>query len=142
MRQLIVNADDFGFTRGVNAGIVRAFSAGILTSTTIMANGPAFEDAVELALTNPSLHVGCHLALVGGRPSAPPHAVPSLIDAAGDMPPTLTQLVVRLAAGRVRIADIEREFRAQIERVLGAGIKPSHLDTHKHTHIYPPVMIS
>jgi len=140
MRQLIVNADDFGFTPGVNAGILRAFSAGILTSTTIMANGPAFEDAVELALKNPSLPVGCHLSLVGGRPSAPAHSVPSLIDAAGEMPATLTRLVIGLAAGRVRIADIEREFRAQIERILVAGIRPSHLDTHKHTHIYPPVM--
>jgi hopanoid biosynthesis associated protein HpnK len=140
MRQLIVNADDFGFTRGVNAGILRAFSAGILTSTTIMATGPAFEDAVELALTNPSLPVGCHLALIGGRPSAPPQTVASLIDAAGNMPATLTQLVLRLVAGRVRVADIEHEFRSQIERVLVAGIKPSHLDTHKHTHVYPPVM--
>src|SRR4029079_11030853 len=116
MKQLIVNADDFGFTRGVNAGIVRAFSAEILTSTTIMANGPAFEDAVELALKNPELPVGCHLALVGGRPTAPPQTVPSLIDREGNMPATLTRLVINLISGRVRIAEIEREFRAQIER--------------------------
>jgi predicted glycoside hydrolase/deacetylase ChbG (UPF0249 family) len=105
-----------------------------------MANGPAFEDAVELALKNPELPVGCHLALVGGKPTAPPQTVPSLIDLAGNMPATLTRLVINLISGRVRVAEIEREFRAQIERVLGSGIKPSHLDTHKHTHIYPPVM--
>ena len=140
MKQLIVNADDFGFTRGVNAGIVRAFSVGILTSTTIMANGPAFGDAVELALNNPALSVGCHLALVGGRPIAPPQTVPSLIDAAGNMPATLGHLLIKLVARRVQIKDIEREFQSQIERILAVGIKPTHLDTHKHTHIYPPVM--
>ncbi|PYT08364.1 MAG: hypothetical protein DMF60_04915 [Acidobacteria bacterium] len=66
MKRLIVNADDFGFTRGVNRAVVRAFKSGIVTSTTIMANGEAFEDAVQLALANPGLGVGCHLAVVGG----------------------------------------------------------------------------
>ena len=66
MKKLIVNADDFGFTRGVNAGIARAFKSGVLTSATIMANGDAFEDAIEIARANPDLGIGCHLAVVGG----------------------------------------------------------------------------
>jgi predicted glycoside hydrolase/deacetylase ChbG (UPF0249 family) len=73
MRRLIVNADDFGFTRGVNAGIVEACQQGILRSTTLMANGLAFEDAVERALGAPELDVGCHLVLIGGRATVPPH---------------------------------------------------------------------
>ena len=70
MKRLIVNADDFGFTKGVNTGIMRAYETGIVTSTTIMANGEAFEDAVDLARANPGLGVGCHLVVVGGRPTA------------------------------------------------------------------------
>ncbi len=140
MKRLIINADDFGFTPGVNAGIVRAFQEGILTSTTIMANGEAFDDAVTLALANPGLGVGCHLAVVGGRPVAPTREVASLVDENGFMPATLTQLMMKMARGAVQTTDIEREFRAQIERVVKAGIKPSHLDTHKHTHMHPRVM--
>src|ERR1700704_4427871 len=101
MKSLIVNADDFGFTRGVNAGIIRAFKSGIVTSTTIMANGGAFEDAVSLALANPELGVGCHLAIVGGRPVASPSKIPSLIDRNGALPATLTKLVIKIARGRV-----------------------------------------
>ena len=139
MKRLIVNADDFGFTRGVNQGIVRAFKEGIVTSATIMANGNAFEDAARLARDNPELSVGCHLALVGGLPLAPPSEISSLVDANGALPPSLTHLAIRLSFGRVRREHVEREFEAQIERVLQAGITPSHLDTHKHSHSQPLV---
>lgn len=140
MKRLIVNADDFGFTRGVNAGIVRAFKEGILTSATLMANGEAFTEAVALARANPGLGVGCHLAAVGGRPVAPAREVASLVDNDGQLPRTLTALMKKLVRGKVRVEDIEREFRAQIERVLQAGITPTHLDSHKHSHTQPVVM--
>ncbi|HLG17956.1 MAG TPA: ChbG/HpnK family deacetylase [Blastocatellia bacterium] len=140
MRRLIINADDFGFTRSVNAGIVRAFREGIVTSTTILANGDAFEDAAEYARTNPGLGVGCHLSLVGGRPVAPPADVPSLVDERGMMPGSLARLMIELARGVVRNDDIERELGAQIQRVIDAGISPTHLDTHKHSHVHPRVM--
>jgi len=140
MKRLIVNADDFGFTRGVNVGIVRAYKTGIVTSTTIMANGDAFEDAVELARANPGLGVGCHLAVVGGRPVARPSEVRSLVDGEGVLPATLTQLVIKLARGSVSTDEIVREFRSQLERVTLTGIKPTHLDTHKHSHTHPQVM--
>lgn len=139
MKRLIVNADDFGFTRGVNAGIVRAFKTGIVTSATIMANGEAFEDAIELARANPGLGVGCHLAIVGERAVAPASDVRSLAPD-GALPATLTQLVIKLARGLVSTEEIVREFRAQIERAMNAGIKLTHLDTHKHSHTYPQVM--
>jgi chitin disaccharide deacetylase len=120
-KRLIVNADDFGFTRDVNRGIIEAHRAGILTATTLMANGAAFEDAVKLARETPSLDVGAHLTLVGGP----------------GQPPTVTALLAAMARGRVRVYD---EFAAQVSRIMDAGIAPTHLDTHKHTHVLPNVL--
>lgn len=140
-KKLIVNADDFGYTRGVNAGIIRAFQEGIVTSTTLMANGAAFEDAVKQAREHSGLRVGCHLVLVGGeRAVAPSKEVASLVDGAGRLPESLPALVGKLIFGSLWRAVIEREFRAQIEKVMKAGIVPTHLDSHKHTHLLPRVM--
>jgi len=140
MKSLILNADDFGMTRGVNEGIIRAHGEGVLTSTTLMANGPAFEDAVERAKANPSLGVGCHLVLVGGKAIAPREEIPSLADAQGRLPESLAAFVARVSSGMVSEKEIGRELRAQIEKIRAAGIKPSHVDTHKHTHAHPRVM--
>jgi chitin disaccharide deacetylase len=84
--------------------------------------------------------VGCHLVLVGGRSVAPPEQVLSLVDDGGLLPQTLPKFVAKVSAGLIRPRHIERELRAQIEKIRGAGIKPSHLDTHKHTHAHPRVM--
>jgi hopanoid biosynthesis associated protein HpnK len=140
MKELILNADDFGMTRGVNEGIIRAYREGTLTSTTLMANGEAFDDAVERARANPELGVGCHLVLVGGKCVAPKESVPSLLDADGNLPESLPLFVARISSGLIRAEEIERELRAQIAKVRAAGIEPSHLDTHKHTHAHPRVM--
>jgi chitin disaccharide deacetylase len=140
MKYLIVNADDFGFTRGVNEGIALAFKSGILTSTTIMANGDAFAEAVDVARANPALGVGCHLALVGGRPVAPARDVASLVERDGTLPATLTRLMTKLAGRSLKDEDIEGELRAQVQRVVAAGITPSHFDSHKHSHTHPRVM--
>jgi predicted glycoside hydrolase/deacetylase ChbG (UPF0249 family) len=121
VRKLVVNADDFGFTRDVNQGIVEAHQRGILTATTLMATGAAFDDAVRLARENPQLDIGCHLVLVG----QPPY------------PPTLTKLIPALLRGRIQIYE---ELSAQVRRIQDAGLKPTHLDTHKHTHLLPPVL--
>ena len=121
MKRLVVNADDFGFTRDVNEGILEAHCRGILTATTLMATGEAFEHAVQLARENPSLDVGCHLVLVG----APP------------LPRTVLELTRALAAGRIKVFD---ELIAQVRCILDAGLRPTHLDTHKHTHLLPPVL--
>jgi chitin disaccharide deacetylase len=127
-------------TRGVNRGIVRSHEEGIVTSTTIMANGDAFQDAVELARTCPTLGVGLHIVLVGGRAVGPANEIGALTDRNGELPRTLSSLLRKSLARVVSRQQIEREIRAQVERVLAAGIHPSHLDTHKHTHMYPPVM--
>ena len=142
MRDLILNADDFGLTSGVNQGIIQAHREGILSSATLMANGPAFEDAVARAHQNPSLGVGVHLVLVGGRPVAPPELIASLLDGGGNLPRGLPALVAGVTAGLIRPEHMQKELRAQIEKVRAAGIEPTHLDTHKHTHAHPRVMES
>jgi len=126
LKRLIINADDFGFTRDVNAGIVHAHRQGVLTSTTLMANGDAFEDAVRLARQTPSLDIGCHLVLVQGRSLVTGRALP-------ERPRELLMLLAR------RQIDVYAELRAQIETILRAGIRPTHLDSHKHTHIVPGI---
>lgn len=128
MKRLVVNADDFGFTRDVNEGIVEAHTRGILTSTTLMANGAAFDDAVGLADAYPTLDIGCHLVLVGGASVLPPH---------DRLPGSVTDLLAALASRRLRIYE---ELKAQVIKILNAGISPTHLDTHKHTHLAPPVL--
>lgn len=140
MKNLVLNADDFGLTLGVNEGIIRAHREGILTSTTLMANAPAFEDAVRRAHENPSLGVGVHLVLIGGHPVAPPAEVPSLVDSEGQLPRSLPNFVSRVTSGTIRREHMEKELRAQIERVQAAGISPTHVDSHKHTHAHPRVM--
>lgn len=140
MRDLILNADDFGLTLGVNEGIIRAHRDGILTSTTLMANAPAFDDAVRRARENAGLGVGVHLVLVGGPPIAPQQAIESLIDERGQLPQSLPNFVARVTSGRIRREHIERELRAQIDKIRAAGIEPTHLDSHKHTHAHPRVM--
>jgi hopanoid biosynthesis associated protein HpnK len=136
MKQVILNADDFGLTRGVNEGIIRAHREGILTSATLMANGPAFDDAIERAKANPQLGIGCHLVLSGGVAVAPREKIPSLAGPNGALPESLAALVVRVTSGSLRTGDIETEIR----RVQAAGVCVSHLDTHKHTHTHPRVM--
>jgi predicted glycoside hydrolase/deacetylase ChbG (UPF0249 family) len=126
LKRLIINADDFGFTRDVNAGIVEAHRHGVLTSTTLMANGSAFEDAVRLARETPSLDIGCHLVLVQG---------PSLVSGR-ELPETPGGVIAALLARRL---DVYGELRAQIQRILDAGLRPTHLDSHKHTHIVPAI---
>ncbi|HTS10784.1 MAG TPA: ChbG/HpnK family deacetylase [Candidatus Limnocylindrales bacterium] len=140
MKELILNADDFGLTCGVNEAIVRAHREGSLTSATLMANAAAFDNAVSRALANPSLGVGCHLVLVGGHSVAQPEEVPSLVDSEGNLPASLGAFVARLSSGLIREREIEREMRAQIEKIRAAGIEPTHLDTHKHTHAHPMTM--
>jgi len=112
-KQLIVTADDFGLTDGVNRAVVRAHREGVVTSASLMVNSPAFESAVELARQNPSLDIGLHLDLTN-KPFA--------------------------LAVRPRKLDLEREVRTQIEKALGTGLDITHLDGHKHVHVIPAVL--
>lgn len=143
MRRLIVNADDFGFTVGVNRAIVEAHTRGIVTSSTLMANGCAFEDAVELAKTIPSLGIGCHVVLIDGEPVLDGEKLPTLTTTrnhAHEFRNGLKSFAARALVGNFNAAAIEAEAAAQIGKIQSAGIVVSHVDTHKHTHLFPAVL--
>ena len=134
--RLIVNADDFGISEAVNRGIVEAHDRGIVTSTSLMAVGPAFEHAADLARSRPRLAVGVHLTLTEQRPMT---AALGFATADGTFPPHATQLLRQTLRKQVPLPDVRRELDAQIERVRAAGIAISHLDGHQHVHVLPGV---
>ncbi len=142
MRRLIVNADDFGFTAGINRAIVEAHTRGIVTSSTLMVKGPAFEDAVRLAKTVPRLSVGCHVVLIDGEPVVDPGKLPSLTSpkTAGRFRDGLRSFATRALTGRLNRDEIKLEVNAQIHQLQSAGVQVSHVDTHKHTHLFPGVL--
>ena len=139
MRRLIVNADDFGLHAAVNRGILAAHTEGIVSSTSLMAGGAAFDDAVRIARHCPQLGVGVHLTLVGARPVLPVAEVSSLLDEAGDFYGSYPLFIKRFLRGKIRLAEVKRELAAQIDRVRMAGIQPSHLDSHQHLHVLPGI---
>ena len=143
MRRLIINADDFGFTAGINRAIVEAHTRGIVTASTLMANGRAFEDAVRLAATVPNLSVGCHIVLTDGEPVLDAKQLPSLTEMHSSGPrfrDGIKSFAARALAGRLDRHEIEVEASAQIRKLQSAGVAVSHLDTHKHTHMFPAVL--
>ncbi len=140
MRRLIVNADDFGFTAGINRGIVEGHTCGIVTSSTVMANGRAFDDAVRLAKTMPSLSVGCHIVLIDGQPTVEAKKLPSLTAGNGRFRDGLKSFAARALSGRLNPEQLEIEATAQIGKLQTAGIEVSHVDSHKHTHLFPAVL--
>jgi hopanoid biosynthesis associated protein HpnK len=137
MRNLIVNADDLGWTAGVNRGIAEAHRHGIVTSTSLLANGRAFEDAVNAASQMPGLGVGVHLNLSDGAATAPAEQVKSLLNEEGQFEGGPESLLMRLTTKSLKLKEVEKEWDAQIEKVRGAGIRPTHLDGHKHVQMLP-----
>lgn len=148
MNRLIVNADDFGLTSGVNRAILELHRAGVLTSTTLMAIAPATQEAVALALATPTLSVGCHVVLVDGTPMLSPRRdVPHLADPiSGSLHPTLGSFLRWLyldrgiSTGKRNSHEIEAEAAAQIAYLQSRGLALTHIDTHKHTHMFPRVL--
>ena len=141
VKRLVVNADDFGLTSGVNQAIVELHRRGTLTSTTLMANAQATEEAIDHAISNPTLGVGCHIVMVDGVPILSPQELPTLVNSnTGRFRPTLGQFVQDLFLGRIRIAEIAAEAEAQIARLRNRGLRLTHIDTHKHTHMFPRVL--
>jgi hopanoid biosynthesis associated protein HpnK len=138
MKVLIVNGDDFGLTPGVNAGILDAHRRGILTSASLFANAPATGDAIAIARRTPTLGVGCHLTLVDGTPILPAATLPTLAPT-GRFRLTWRRFIQDALGGRIRLAEVEQELEAQVQRLSDAGVALTHLDSHKHVHAYPPV---
>jgi hopanoid biosynthesis associated protein HpnK len=139
-KRLIVTADDFGLTQSVNAAIVLAHREGVVTSASIMANGLAFESAASLAKSNPELDVGLHLNLTEGSPASHPSDVPTLATSHEFRYNNPLHLALAVTRGKVRLSDMEREIRSQLERALDAGLRISHIDGHKHVHGIPAVL--
>jgi hopanoid biosynthesis associated protein HpnK len=134
-----VNADDLGLHPGINAGIVQAHRDGIVTSASLSSNGAAFEDAVALARSIPSLEIGVHLTLVGEASLLPADSLPTLAPS-GRLPRYFTELFHRLLLGQVRTEEVERELSAQVAHVKEAGLEVSHLDSHQHVHLHPALL--
>jgi chitin disaccharide deacetylase len=143
VRRLIVNADDFGYTTGVNRAIVKAHLHGVVTSSTLMANGSAFADAVAQAKQLSQLSVGCHVVLVDGEPLLDPSRLPSIApESSGSnrFRESLKSFAFCALTGRLSADEIEAEVTAQIQKIQSSGLTVSHLDSHKHTHLFPPVL--
>jgi predicted glycoside hydrolase/deacetylase ChbG (UPF0249 family) len=138
-RRLIINADDFGLTEGVNRAILELNAAQVLSSATLMATGAAFRDAIHAAFRQPSLGIGCHVVLLDGIPQVHAAELPTLAPQ-GRLRSTLGAFAADLLRGRIAPREIEQEAIAQIRRLQSAGITVTHLDTHKHTHIFPQVL--
>jgi len=135
-----VSADDFGLSPGVNRGIVEAHEKGILTNASLMVNGAAFAEAVELARAHPRLGVGLHLVLLQGRATLSPKEIPGLVDDRGEFPhqPVATGMRYFFLKG-LRL-QLEREIRAQLEKFLATGLSLSHVDGHLNIHMHPTVL--
>jgi hopanoid biosynthesis associated protein HpnK len=139
MKELIINADDFGLCQGANRGIIRAWRQGILTSTSLMPGGAAFEEAVALAKENPGLQVGLHLTLVQGHGVLPRQGFPALVDDCGDFGNDPVLAGMRYFFLKTLKKQLRREIEAQIVKCLEAGIRLSHLDGHLNIHMHPVV---
>ncbi len=137
MKNLIVNADDLGWTEGVNRGIAEAHRNGIVTSASLLANGAAFPSGLELARATPGLGVGVHLNLSDGKPVADRESVTTLLNDQGELEARPESLLLRLARRNVSLHEIEEEWNAQIQKVRDAGVSPTHLDGHRHVHMLP-----
>lgn len=140
MKQLIVNADDFGLHPLINAGIIKGHQEGFITSTSLMPSALCWQEAVRLAKENPRLGIGVHLTLVGGVPSVlPKEKVSSLLDDDGLFLPDYVAFAKRYYGGAVKRSELEAELRAQLERALESGVNITHIDSHQHTHVLPGI---
>ena len=140
MKQIIINADDFGRHVLINRAVETAVQEGMLRSATIMAGGAAFADAAELAVRTPALGVGIHLTLVDAAPVLPPAEIPTLVTEEGRFLPDHTALTVRVLRGMVSMDEVRAELAAQLRRVTAAGIRPTHADSHQHMHVLPGII--
>ena len=141
MTRLIVNADDFGQTPGINRAVLELHKAGLLSSATLMARAAATDQAIEIARATSTLGVGCHVVLTDGKPVLPPAQIASLLDPSTNLfIASLPVFLGRMFAGRICAEEIQAETMAQIQYLQSRGVQVTHLDTHKHTHMFPTVL--
>ncbi|CQR71265.1 hypothetical protein SOV_16270 [Sporomusa ovata DSM 2662] len=140
MKQLIVNADDFGLHENINLGIIEGHIRGCITSTSLMAGGSAFNHAAALAADHPQLGIGAHLTLVGGMPVTDPGSIPSLVDSEGMLCTSYPAFLKKFCLAGICLDDVHRELTAQVNKILSAGITLTHLDSHQHLHVVPGIL--
>jgi hopanoid biosynthesis associated protein HpnK len=138
VRRLIVNADDFGLTAGVNRAIVEGNRQGIVTSATLMANAQASAAAIDLARSQPGLKTGCHVVLIDGVPLSA--NLPSLTNGSARFRSSLKEFAIAAVRKKLAAEEIEREVEAQVRKLQSSGITLTHVDSHKHTHMFPHVL--
>ena len=139
-RFVIINGDDFGFSSSVNRGIIKAHEQGVLTSTSLMVTGQAFDEAVALALAHPDLGVGLHLVLACGKAVLPPSQIPHLVDSNGNFSDQPNKAGLRYQFNRLARQELSLEIRAQLEKFRNTGLQLSHVDGHLHMHSHPVVL--
>lgn len=139
LNQVIFTADDWGRSPEINAAVAQAHHKGVLTSASLMVTAEAFEEAVDLARAMPTLAVGLHLVIVGGRSALPHKDIPHLVDSGGRFPDDPLRTGLRYAFDRAAQAELGREIAAQFERFAATGLPLSHVDGHQHLHIHPVV---
>ncbi len=138
MRRLIVNADDFGLTSGVNRAVIEGNHSGIVTSATIMANAKATDAAIDLAKAEPCLKTGCHVVLIDGVPLTA--NLPTLTNGSPRFRTSLKQFAYAAIRKQIAPDEIQREAEAQIRKLQSSGITLTHFDSHKHTHMFPHIL--
>ena len=140
MSYLIINADDFGFSQGVNAAIIQAHEEGILTSTSLMVSGDAAQEAIALAKDHPQLAVGLHLVLVCGKSVLPPSQIPHLVDSQGNFSSNPTQAGLSYQFNQATRAELRLEISAQLAKFRDSGLNLAHVDGHLHLHVHPVIL--
>ncbi len=138
-RRLIINGDDFGYSSAVNRAILQAHRQGVLTSTSLMVNERAADEAVQLAKATPSLAVGLHLVLVLGRAALSPTAIPTLVNSHGKFTNSPFVAGVQYYFSRAARREVRNEMRAQFEKFVATGLPFSHVDGHTHLHMHPVI---
>lgn len=139
LKKLIINADDFGLCKGVNKAVFEAHTTGVLTSATIMANMPGLYEAIMMAKNMPTLGVGVHLNVIDGKPISSDDRVKLLVNENGEFKYSAYKLAFKSLLNKKILKAIEVELAEQISLIIKKGIKPTHLDSHKHFHCFPPV---
>lgn len=140
VKQIILNADDFGRTASINAAVMRAHREGVLTSASLMVTGAAAAEAAALARQEPALVVGLHLVLVGGQAALPPANIPHLVDSSGRFPDNPATAGLRYAFSAAARRELAQELEAQFERFAATRLPLSHVDSHMHLHMHPVLL--
>lgn len=139
-KRLIINADGFGFTHGVNQGIIKTIEAGVVRSTSALVNMPAIEEVRNLQERFPEVSIGIHFNLSVGKPVSSPKEVRTLVDERGEF--LREKFVLKLLTGRISFSDMVKELDNQVRRLVELGVRPTHFDGHQNKHLYPPFFLA